>query len=109
MSIYINKSCKPGADDWKTLPILTSLLVSQKQIGEVVHLFQQNYEAVRLSEDRNGLAWYYALCLDVLLDTSFSIVPFSACKAFYMENVEILSSLENSYGVTRFYANMWLW
>lgn len=109
MSLHINKSCKSSPDQWKVLPILISLLLSQKQIGDILLLMQQSYESVKHKEDRTGLTWYYALCLDVLLDTSFTIVPFNACKLFYMENVEILSCLEDSYGISRFYANMWLW
>lgn len=109
MSIHINKSCKPSPDQWKILPMLIGLLLSQKQIGDILFLMQQNYESVKHNEDRTGLTWYYALCLDVLLDTSFTIAPFNACMEFYMENIEILSCLEDSFAISRFYANMWLW
>ncbi|XP_063706141.1 adenylate cyclase type 10-like [Culicoides brevitarsis] len=109
MSLHINKSCKASPEQWKVLPMLISLLLSQKRVGDILILLQQHFESVKNNEDRTGLTWHYALCLDILLDASFMIVPFHVCMTFYMENIEILSHLQDPFGISRFYSNMWLW
>lgn len=57
----------------------------------------------------NGLTWYYALCMDVTLDTSLMIVSFEECKQFYLQNIEHFSRLKEKQAVVQFYANILLW
>lgn len=109
MNLQINRCCKPGPDLWKILPMLVWLLVSQKRVGDIIVLMQHYYDSVKNNDDRTGITWFYALSLDVLLDTSFTIVSPGQCMTFYMENRDVLSYLNDQFAITRFYANMWLW
>lgn len=57
----------------------------------------------------SGLIWYHALCMDLLIDTSFSIVSYEACYQFYMDEITTFTKDSDVEARSRFYANLWLW
>ncbi|KFB35731.1 hypothetical protein ZHAS_00002631 [Anopheles sinensis] len=107
--LQINDKLPYQSNDWQIIPILCELLLSHRRIGDTVRILQNLWDLVRHSRDRMGLIWYYALCLDVLLDTSCTIVPYRKCEHFYFENRPSLVGGRERYAISRLYANLWLW
>ena len=64
---------------------------------------------MKFTNDKNGLIWYHALCLDFILDTSLTIIPYDACDQFYFN--EKLSFWKEGCpeALSRFFANLLLW
>lgn len=59
--------------------------------------------------NRTGIIWYYALCMDVVLDTCYRVITYEECENFYLDETSSFRSPVNSNASSRFYANMWLW
>lgn len=64
---------------------------------------------MKFTNNKNGLIWYHALCLDMLLDTSFTIVSYETCENFYTEEISTLRKDGHQEARARFYANLLLW
>lgn len=59
--------------------------------------------------DRSGLIWFYALCLEIHLDTGYSITSYKNCLKFYTDELESNKHFINDLNsIRRFYANLFL-
>lgn len=59
--------------------------------------------------DKSGKTWYYALCVDVLLETSITVIPFYKCEQFFQEESDTMLNLRDPEAERRFFTCMWLW
>ncbi|XP_055544370.1 adenylate cyclase type 10-like isoform X2 [Wyeomyia smithii] len=92
--------------DWDIIPILAELLISHRKISEAVNMlwsFQSRYT------ESSARAWYYAIAMDILLDTSCCIETYKSCVSFFLKNREALGYQPDACCVTRLYADLWLW
>lgn len=60
-------------------------------------------------KNENGLIWYHAMCLDVLLDTSFTVKSYYDCQNYCLQKTTTFNNDENSEAKSRLFANLWLW
>lgn len=65
--------------------------------------------AVTKARDMNGWIWYFALCLDVQLDASFTIEHFETCNNFYESKMSGLTDKKYQNSRARFLVNCLLW
>lgn len=98
-----------NSGDWHIIPILAELLISHRKITEAITMLWNFKSLTNRYQDGFGKAWYYAIALDILLDTSCCIETYSSCESFYLKNCEALGHQRDAYAVTRLYADMWLW
>lgn len=61
------------------------------------------------SRDMNGLVWYHALCMDLLLDTCYSIKSYDECAQFYNDELVHFQDEGRTEATSRFLANLSLW
>lgn len=64
---------------------------------------------VKSANDKNGLIWYHAMCLDFLLDTTMTILPFQSCCEFFVAEMTEEPTKSRQEACARFYANCLLW
>lgn len=57
--------------------------VWKKYINEAVDLLSELYYSSEEDVDYSALTWYYALCLEFLLDASMNLESYSSCNKFY--------------------------
>lgn len=62
-----------------------------------------------LAKNMNGLIWYHALSLDLLLETSFTVVSCKDCDLFFLKNITTFHKDSTHEAQSRFFANMLLW
>lgn len=84
-------------------------MIGQKRIQDAYLLIQRFYNAMKFTNDSNGLIWYHALCMDMLLDTSLTIIPYETCDQFYMSVLTTRSNDGAHEALARFFANLLLW
>ena len=58
--------------------------------------------------DKSGRTWYYALCIDVLLECGITIIPFNKCEQFYQEESDTMMNLRDPEAGSRFFIVVWL-
>lgn len=108
-TLQLNKATGDINQQCKMVPLLFSLLMSQKRLIDVMSMLARFELIMKQDDNFTGLTWYYALCMDLTLDTSVTIVSFEECKQFYLENIEHFSRLIDKQATIRFYANLLLW
>lgn len=92
------------------VPSLSLLLLQAERIDAAKKLLTEFSGIVRYYDEENGLIWYYALAMDLLLDTCHSIITYEECYKFYLELVTSSHFVDkNQEAVSRFIANFWLW
>ena len=64
---------------------------------------------VKSANDKNGLIWYHAMCLDVLLDVTMTILPYETCCEFFEAKITEIPTKSRHEACSRFYANCMLW
>lgn len=84
-------------------------MLNQKRIQDAYYLMQRFSNTMKFTNDKNGLIWYHALCLDMLLDTSLTITPYEACYQFYLSEITTLWVDGHPEARARFFANLLLW
>lgn len=91
-------------------PLHFLLLMKMQRIDELKKLLIQFHGIVRHHDDKNGLVWFYALAIDLILDTCHSIVTYDECYKFFLDSTSstIYEGQEHEASV-RFKANFWLW
>ncbi|XP_053691913.1 adenylate cyclase type 10-like [Sabethes cyaneus] len=92
--------------DWDIIPILAELFLSHRMLSDAVNMlwsFQSRYK------ESSAQAWYYAIAMDILLDTSCCIETYKSCESFFLKNREALGYQPDACCVTRLYADLWLW
>ena len=80
-----------------------------KRIQDTNSLLQRFETAMRHMKDKNGLIWYYALCMDVNLDTCFTIVSYEDCCKYYKQEMTTFYQDGTPEARSRFFANLYLW
>lgn len=92
------------------VPSFSLLLLQSERIDAMKKLLVEFNAVARHYDDENGLIWYYALAMDLLLDTCHSIITYEECFNFYLELVTSSHyNDKNQEAVSRFIANFWLW
>lgn len=59
-------------------------MVWKKHINEAVDLLFELYYTSPDDTDYSAITWYYALCLEFLLDASMNLESYSSCNKFYI-------------------------
>ncbi|XP_058447696.1 adenylate cyclase type 10-like [Malaya genurostris] len=95
--------------DWDIIPILAELLMSHRKISEAVSMLWSFQSLTGRYKDSSGRAWYYAIALDILLDSSCCIETYKNCESFILKNSEAIGYQRDTYAATRLYADLWLW
>ncbi|KAF3427747.1 hypothetical protein E2986_11112 [Frieseomelitta varia] len=54
-----------------------------KKINETVDLMYELYHFSKTDVDNTAITWYYALCMELLLDAAMILEPYEACHDFY--------------------------
>lgn len=79
-------------------------MMDQKRFQDA-HTFLNKFCCL-IRNDHDAMIWYYALCMDMMVDINFKIVSYETCYQWYSDRK---ASLVLSEGLSRFYANMFLW
>lgn len=109
ITIHISEQILKQSEQCLMLPIIVYLLISQRRLREVFKLLKQFFETMTKIDNKTGIIWYYALSMDVALDTCYNIVSYEECENFCLDESSSFKSPENVNASSRFYANMWLW
>uniref|UniRef100_A0A182SVP6 Guanylate cyclase domain-containing protein n=1 Tax=Anopheles maculatus TaxID=74869 RepID=A0A182SVP6_9DIPT len=107
--LQINDRLQYQSCEWDIIPILCEVLLSNRRIAETVQTLWTLQKLIIHQQYRTGHIWYYAICLDVLLDTSCCIESYRRCENFYFKNRESFLTQRNSFASARLFANLWLW
>ncbi|XP_055594686.1 adenylate cyclase type 10-like [Uranotaenia lowii] len=107
--LEITDTLQYKSGEWHIIPILAELLLSHKRIPEAVEMLKHFEERTSKYQDDAGKAWYYAIAMDIMLDTSCCIESYKSCESFVLENCEALGYQKDAYAVNRLYADLWLW
>lgn len=92
------------------VPSLALLLLQSERIDAMKRLLVEFNAIAKLYDDENCLIWYFALAMDLLLDTCHSIITYEECFKFYLELITSSHYIDkNQEAVSRFIANFWLW
>lgn len=103
---YVTRNYKNFMD---IIPNLFLALMRSQQIQEMVKLLQEFHLIIRNHYDREGLIWYYALSMDMLLDSYHNIITYDECDKFYLEILSTTISEKYARAYERFLANFSLW
>jgi hypothetical protein len=93
------------------VPIQLLLHIKSLRIDDAIKLLTEFGGIAKRHLDRNGMIWFYALAMDLTLDTCQTIVvSYEECYKFHLE----LATSSHGDGVSdeaigRFLANFWLW
>jgi hypothetical protein len=79
-----------------------------KRVKEAFSLLKKFESSMKSMNDKNGLIWYHALSMDLLLDSSFTLESYKNCYEFYKNEISLFS-VANTEEKSRFFANLWLW
>lgn len=107
-TLNINQTIGAVKLQWSVVPLIFSLLLSQKRISDIQVMLLSFYTVMRHQDDLTGLTWYYAMCLDVLLDTGVTIRSFIECRTFYTNKFDQLPLQGDNEAIARLYANLCL-
>ncbi|CAK9817291.1 Adenylate cyclase type 10 [Anthophora plagiata] len=73
------------------LPSLIQILMWTKHIYEAVDLLYELYYLSKEDTDYSAITWYYALCMEFLLDASMILESYEKCFDFYTNVIEYKS------------------
>ncbi|XP_076280803.1 uncharacterized protein LOC143209273 [Lasioglossum baleicum] len=65
------------------LPCLIEAMVWTKNLKGAIDLLMELYYLSEEDVDKSALTWYYALCLEMLLDAGMFIESYEACHTYY--------------------------
>ncbi|CAK9807130.1 Adenylate cyclase type 10 [Anthophora plagiata] len=91
------------------LPRLIHLLMISCRHSEVVTQLRELEFVSHYDLDKSGRTWYYALCIDVQLDTGLMILSFEACEQYFLREGEQMISQQDPEAERRYFTSMWLW
>lgn len=92
------------------IPIQLLLLIKSLRIDDANKLLTEFGGIVKFNRDRSGIIWFYALAMDLILDTCHAIVSYEECYQFHLELVTSSNHGDvNDEAMERFFANFWLW
>uniref|UniRef100_A0A182QFI7 Uncharacterized protein n=1 Tax=Anopheles farauti TaxID=69004 RepID=A0A182QFI7_9DIPT len=107
--LHINDKLQHQSSEWDIIPILCELLLSHRRIAETVQTLWTLQKLLVHHQYRTGHIWYYAICMDVLLDTSCCVESYRRCENFYFKNRESFLAQRDTFASARLFANLWLW
>uniref|UniRef100_A0A182KCB6 Guanylate cyclase domain-containing protein n=1 Tax=Anopheles christyi TaxID=43041 RepID=A0A182KCB6_9DIPT len=107
--LHINDKLQHQSAEWDIIPILCELLLAHRRIAETVQTLWTLQKLILHQQNPTGHIWYYAICLDVLLDTSCCIESYRRCENFYFKNRESFLAQRDGFASARLFANLWLW
>lgn len=84
-------------------------MMNMKRIQDAHALLESFGRAMKLIDNKNGILWYHALGMDMLLDTSFTIVPYMTCHHYFLNERTTIHKDGTSESLARFFANLLLW
>lgn len=61
-----------------------------KRINETVDLLYELYYLSKTDVDNTAITWYYALCMELLLDAAMILETYEACHDFYARSKNFL-------------------
>ncbi|CRK95608.1 CLUMA_CG009067, isoform A [Clunio marinus] len=93
----------------KIVPPLYLIMMSLKRFDEALLLLEEFLRNVKMLNDKNGLTWYHALCLDMLLDTGFTIITYDSCNEFYINEMTSIDKITSTESRARFFGNLLLY
>lgn len=64
---------------------------------------------MKSTNNKCGLIWYHALCMDMLLDTNYTIVTYEDCDKFYLSSILTVDKSAYPEAHSRFFVNLCLW
>ncbi|CAK9832185.1 Adenylate cyclase type 10 [Anthophora retusa] len=73
------------------LPSLIQILMWTKHVYEAVDLLYELYYLSKEDTDYSAITWYYALCMEFLLDASMILESYEKCFDFYTNVIEYKS------------------
>lgn len=85
------------------------MLINMKRIQDADVLLQKFFMLMNSLQDKNGLIWYYAMCMDMLLDTCYTIRSYEECNQFYLSEISNFQGERLSEAKSRFFANLSLY
>lgn len=92
----------------KIVPILLVVLLKFQRIQDCYKLLQELHFSIK--SDIFSLTWYYALCMDLHLDTGNEhIIEYETCKQHYIEILSTKGYEKSTDACRRFIANFWNW
>lgn len=107
--LNIKTSNQNVSTKWKIIPILIHLLKLENRLPEAFKILFELKETSEKNTDRSGLIWFYALCLEIHLDTGYSIISYKNCLKFRTDELESNKHFINDLNsIRRFYANLFL-
>lgn len=56
-----------------------------------------------------GRTWYFALCVELQLETGYTLDNFKSCERFYQIEGDTLITIRDPDAERRYYTVMWLW
>ncbi|KOX77894.1 Adenylate cyclase type 10 [Melipona quadrifasciata] len=92
------------------LPSLIEIMVWTKKINETVDLLRELYYLSKTDVDYTAITWYYALCMELLLDTAMILETYEACHDFYARTYKSrIHALRDPESVVRLKNSLVIW
>ncbi|XP_024946802.1 adenylate cyclase type 10 [Cephus cinctus] len=91
------------------LPRLIHLLIIARRHDEAVSMMRGLEFNCNDDVDKSGRTWYYALCVDIQLETGLTILPYRKCEQYYQEQGQTMINLRDPESEKRYFTCMWLW
>lgn len=93
----------------QVLPLLINSLIARIRLSEAAELLEVLRDVAKEDSDNSAMCWYYALCLDMALDTGYAIETYTESTEFYTDECESLLCSRDPDSELAFYSAMWLW
>lgn len=94
---------------FQIVPPLFILMMNMKRIQDAYFLLQRFGCAMKFTDDKNGIIWYHALSMDMMMDTSLTIVSYDTCEQYYLNEVTTFHKDGTPESLARFFSNLLLW
>ncbi|KAK1127068.1 hypothetical protein K0M31_004677 [Melipona bicolor] len=92
------------------LPSLIEIMVWTKKINETVDLLRELYYLSKTDVDNTAITWYYALCMELLLDAAMILETYEACHDFYARTYKSrIHALRDPESVVRLKNSLVIW
>ncbi|OXU27559.1 hypothetical protein TSAR_016895 [Trichomalopsis sarcophagae] len=111
-SLRISKSFHMIRLELEILPLLVQALMRLKRVCETVDTLQQLRDTAFEDVDKSASTWYYALCMDLLLDAGILVESYEVCACYARKILAGKSDacvLRDSQCLRRLLAGLWSW
>nr|XP_023016522.1 adenylate cyclase type 10-like [Leptinotarsa decemlineata] len=93
---------------FRMLPLLAHVVLLRRQLLEYNNMLQEIQYLFVNDTDNSQMAWYYALCMVVCLETGLIVEPYSKCVKF-MQGEGLEPTIRDPDGKMRLIICIWLW